>query len=125
MKLNRVMLAWKVTIRKKKVRRLQFTIGSHEHYRRVLREAFHGLRHAALLQREFRERVDRVISVSEMRAISEAFERLQMESLRAQRLEQRCGEATNEFLVVKLRRKVFAALKDYREMRHRQVLNKI
>ena len=87
MQLNRIVLAWKVIIRKKKVRRLQFTIASHEHYRRVLRETFQEFCKATILQREFRERVEQVIESSKMRVLTEAFERLQMEQMRSHRLD--------------------------------------
>ena len=95
MQLNRIVLAWKVIIRKKKVRRLQFTIASHEHYRRVLRETFHELCRATILQREFRERVDQVITSSKMRAMADAFERLQMELMRSHRLDAKGKEAAH------------------------------
>jgi hypothetical protein len=36
MKLNRILLQWKVQVRKTKVVRLRFTIISHAHYRRQL-----------------------------------------------------------------------------------------
>lgn len=66
-KLNRILLAWKVSIRTKKVCRLQFTIASHGHYRRVLRETLSELRMATILQREFRERVFLVVAGAEAR----------------------------------------------------------
>ncbi len=49
MKMARMMLAWKVGVRKKKVQRLQYTIASHAHYKRVLKEALLGLREQCLL----------------------------------------------------------------------------
>ena len=57
MKLNRIVLAWKVQIRKTKVQRLQYTIGSHAHYKRVLGECFQGMHTVTQQQRQFRERV--------------------------------------------------------------------
>ena len=61
MKLNRILLAWKVQIRKIKVQRLQFTLANHAHYKRVLKESMAGWRQISSLQKLFREKISAVI----------------------------------------------------------------
>lgn len=39
MKLNRILLQWKVLIRKRKVERLRYTIISHRHYKTILQQS--------------------------------------------------------------------------------------
>ena len=60
-KLNRLMLAWKVQIRRQKVQRLQYTIASHGHYKRVLREAVLGWRSVLGRERSARNALVRVV----------------------------------------------------------------
>ena len=82
LKLNRILLAWKVHVRKTKVQRLQYTIGSHAHYKRVLAESFKGLFTATQQQKEFRERVMNVVEEAQKRVYEQTLDCLKDEARR-------------------------------------------
>jgi len=123
-KIKRVLLSWKVKVRKRKVSRLQFTIGSHQHYRCVLKASFEGWRRTILLQRDFRQTCSWAVANCEQRVLADAFQLLQQETLRVVQIEARGQQfaAMHRIFVLK---QVVAVLANYRHHRYRTAFHKV
>ena len=123
-KLNRITLAWKVHVRKIKVRRLQYTIGSHQHYKRVLRECVGEWRLSILRQKEFRERIEHVLRRHSEQYLAEAFDAMKDESRRVLIIAKK-GDRVAEQHPIWEKRRIFNALYEYRAQRYQVAFNRL